>query len=112
MAKSNRRKKQDRVKAEAKRAEQARHRARKEQDRAMMEHFARMTNPRTPSEEVAELVALELADSAVGGTIARARQHQAGLAAVDDGHRGIDVPWLRQELAMPSECEHSPLAKR
>jgi hypothetical protein len=39
----------------------------------MMEHFARMTNPDTPPDEVAELVALELADSAVSGTIAHAR---------------------------------------
>jgi hypothetical protein len=73
VSKSNRRKKQDRAKAEARRAEQARRHARKEQDRAMMEHYARMTNPQAPPEEVAELVALELADSAVAGTIARAR---------------------------------------
>jgi hypothetical protein len=28
-------------------------------------------------------------------------EYQAGMAAADDGHRGIDVTWLRQELATP-----------
>jgi hypothetical protein len=75
VAKSNRRRKQDRARAEARRADQARRRTRKDQDRAMMEHFARMANPQTPPEEVAELVTLELAGSPAGGAIARTRLH-------------------------------------
>jgi hypothetical protein len=46
----------------------------------MMEHFARMANPQTPPEEVAELVTLELAGSPVGGMIARTRL-RAGVPA-------------------------------
>lgn len=57
VAKSRRKKKQDRVQAENKRAEQARKKARAEAGRRQAENVRRMLDPRVPPEEVAALVA-------------------------------------------------------
>ncbi len=57
VAKSRRKKKQDRVQAESKRAEQARKKARAEAGRRQAENVRRMLDPRVPPEEVAALVA-------------------------------------------------------
>ncbi len=55
MAKSNRQKKQDRAKAEARRAEQLRLRAKAERQQEAAEHYSRLFDPRTSPAEVAEL---------------------------------------------------------
>ena len=38
-------------------------------------------------------------------SLLRQFEYQSVLAAVD-GHRGIDVAWLREELGMPAERGH------
>ena len=78
VAKSNRRKRQDRVKAGAKRAEQARRRAQAEREQ--------QTKGGT-----AEALRLE--------SLLRQLEYQAGLAAAR-GERPIDTEWLRTELGL------------
>lgn len=73
MAKSSRRRKQDRAKTEAKRAEQTRRRARAEQDRRQSENFRLLLDPQTRPDEVARVVMAEMADTLAAGAIARMR---------------------------------------
>jgi hypothetical protein len=80
MAKSNRRKKQDRAKAEARRAEQARLKASAERDRQRDENFTTMLDPRTTAPEVARLLMTEGANSLLGGLVARGRQLSGATA--------------------------------
>lgn len=80
MAKSSRRRKQDRAKAGAKRAEQARRRARLERARQQSEHYGQLLEPRTSPDEVARLVAEEMAGTLAAGAIARVRL-SAGVPA-------------------------------
>jgi hypothetical protein len=61
MAKSSRRKKQDRAKAEARRAQQSRLRARTESQQQLAERYSRLLDPRTSPAKVAGLLAAELA---------------------------------------------------
>jgi hypothetical protein len=73
VAKSNRRKRQDRVKAGAKQAEQARRRARAEREQQMAEHYRRLLDPRTSPADVAAILAAELPDSIVAGAMMQIR---------------------------------------
>ena len=73
MAKSSRRKKQDRAKAEARRAEQSRLRAGAERQRQLTDHYARLLDPTAGPAEVAEMLAAEMADSIVAGTMMQLR---------------------------------------
>ena len=73
MAKSNRRKKQDRAKAEARRAQQSRPRARAERQQQLADRYSRLLDPRTSPAEVAELLAAELPDSSVAGAMVQMR---------------------------------------
>ena len=73
MAKSNRRKKQDRAKAEARRVQQSRPRARAERQQQLADRYSRLLDPRTSPAEVAELLAAELPDSSVAGAMVQMR---------------------------------------
>jgi hypothetical protein len=73
VAKSNRRKRQDRVKAGAKRAEQTRHRAKAERERQTAERYRQLLDPRTSPVDVAEILAAELPDSLVAGAMMQIR---------------------------------------
>jgi hypothetical protein len=80
MAKSNRRKKQDRARAEARRAEQARLKASAERDRQRDENVTKMLDPQTTPREVAQLLMTEGANSLLGGLVARGRQLSGATA--------------------------------
>ena len=67
MARSNRRKKQDRAKASARRAEQSRLQARAERQQQVAGRYSRLLDPQSSPAEVAELLAAELPDSIVAG---------------------------------------------
>lgn len=82
MAKSNRRKKLDRAKAGARRAEQARLKAVVERGRQWEENFNKMFDPQTPPHEVAQLLVVDAADWLPGTNVARGR-HLYG-APVED----------------------------
>jgi hypothetical protein len=73
VAKSNRRKKQDRAKASARRAEQLRLWARAERQQQVVGRYSRLLDPQTSPAEVAELLAAELPDSIVAGAMAQMR---------------------------------------
>jgi hypothetical protein len=73
VAKSNRRKRQDRVKAGAKRAEQTRHRAKAERERQTAERYRQLLDPRTSPVDVAGILAAELPDSLVAGAMMQIR---------------------------------------
>jgi len=73
MAKSNRRKKQDRSKAEAKRAEQGRRKAAADLDRQRNENLALLLDPETAPREVAQLLLTQAVNSSLGGMVARNR---------------------------------------
>ena len=73
VAKSNRRKRQDRVKTGAKRAEQARLRARAEREQQMAERYRLLLDPRTSPADVAGILAAELPDSLVAGAMMQIR---------------------------------------
>ena len=73
MAKSNRRKRQDHVKAGVKRAEQARRRAKAERERQAAEHFRHLLDPLTSPADVAEILAAELPDSLAAGEMMQIR---------------------------------------
>jgi hypothetical protein len=81
VAKSNRRKRQDRVKAVAKRAEQARRRARSEREQQTAEHFRLLLDPQTSPADVAGILAAELPDSLVAAAMMQVRQ---SLGAPDE----------------------------
>lgn len=73
MAKSSRRKKQDRAKADARRAEQARRRAIAERDRQESERYQQLLDPQTTPDDVARLISAEMPESLAAGAIARIR---------------------------------------
>jgi hypothetical protein len=73
VAKSNRRKRQDHVKAGAKRAEQARRRAKAERDRQAAERYRHLLDPLTSPADVAEILAAELPDSLAAGAMMQIR---------------------------------------
>jgi hypothetical protein len=73
VAKSNRRKKQDRVKAGTKRAEQARRRAKTVREQQTAEHYRHLLDPRTSPVDVAGILAAELPDSLVAGAMMQIR---------------------------------------
>ena len=73
MAKSNRRKRQDRVKAGARRAEQARRRAKAEREQQAAERYRRLLDPRTSPADVAGILAAELPDSLAAGAMMQIR---------------------------------------
>lgn len=73
MAKSSRQRKQDRGKANARRAERSRLRAKSERQQQLAVRCSRLLDPRTTPEEVAELLTAELPDSIVAGTMAQTR---------------------------------------
>jgi len=73
VAKSNRRKRQDRVKANAKRAEHTRRRAKAERERQAAERYRRLLDPRTSPAEVAGILAAELPDSLTAGAMMQIR---------------------------------------
>jgi len=73
VAKSNRRKRQDRVKADAKRAERARHRAKAEREQQTAERYRRLLDPRTSPADVAGILAAELPDSLAAGAMMQIR---------------------------------------
>ncbi len=73
VAKSNRRKRQDRIKAGAKRAEQTRHRAKAGRERQTAERYRQLLDPRTSPVDVAGILAAELPDSLVAGAMMQIR---------------------------------------
>jgi hypothetical protein len=73
VAKSNRRKRQDRVKATAKRAEQTRRHARAEREQQLAERYRRLLDPLTSPADVAGILAAELPDSLVAGAMMQIR---------------------------------------
>ena len=73
VAKSNRRKRQDRVKTGAKRAEQARRRAKSEREQQTAERYRRLLDPRTSPVDVAGILAAELPDSLAAGAMMQIR---------------------------------------
>ena len=73
VAKSNRRKRQNRVKAGAKRAEQARRRAKAEREQQTAERYRRLLDPRTSPADVAGILAAELPDSLAAGAMMQIR---------------------------------------
>ncbi len=85
MAKSARRRKQDRAKAETRRAERARRSARAERDRQRSERYEQLIDPGTRPEDVAAAVAVEMADSPVAGAFAHMRLN-AGVPADELAH--------------------------
>ncbi len=75
MAKGNHRKKQNRARAQARRAEQSRLRARTERRQEMAERYSRLFDPGTSPAEVAELLAAELPDSIAAGAMVQMRMN-------------------------------------
>ncbi|HUY50391.1 MAG TPA: hypothetical protein VMV92_32575 [Streptosporangiaceae bacterium] len=73
MAKSNRRKKQDRAKAEVRRAEQSRLRARAGRQQQLADRYSRLLDPQSSPAEVAELLAAALPDSIAAGAMVQTR---------------------------------------
>jgi hypothetical protein len=73
MTKSNRRKRQDRAKADAKRAEQARRRARSEREEQAAERYRLLLDPGTSPADVAGILAAELPDSLAAGAMMQIR---------------------------------------
>jgi hypothetical protein len=84
VAKSSRRKKQDRAKAEARRAEQSRLRAKAEHGRQLVEHYSRLLDPRTGPADVAELLAADMPDTLTAGAVVKMRL-SFGVPAGDIG---------------------------
>jgi hypothetical protein len=73
VAKSNHRKRQDRAKASARRAEESRLRARAERQQQVAGRYSRLLDPQSSPAEVAELLAAELPDSIIAGAMAQMR---------------------------------------
>jgi hypothetical protein len=73
VAKSSRRKKQDRAKTEARRAEQSRLRAKADRGRQVVEHYSRLLDPKTGPAEAAELLAADMPDTLAAGAMVRMR---------------------------------------
>ncbi len=73
VAKSNRRKRQDRVKAGAKHAEQARRRAKAEREQQAAERYRHLLDPLTSPADVAGILAAELPDSLAAAAMMQIR---------------------------------------
>jgi hypothetical protein len=73
VAKSNRRRKLDRVKGDARRAQQVRHRAKAEREQQSADRYRRLLDPATSPADVAEILAAELPDSLAGGVMMKIR---------------------------------------
>jgi hypothetical protein len=73
VAKSNRRKRQDRVRADVKRAEQARRRAKAEREQQAVERYRQLLDPLTSPADVAGILAAELPDSLAAGAMMQIR---------------------------------------
>lgn len=73
VAKSSRRKRQDRVKAGAKRAERARHRAKAEREQQIAKRYRHLLDPRTSPADVAGILAAELPNSLVAAAMMQIR---------------------------------------
>jgi hypothetical protein len=73
VAKSNRRKRQDRVKADVKRSEQARRRAKAEREQQAAERYRRLLDPLTSPADVAGILAVELPDSLAAAAMMQIR---------------------------------------
>jgi len=73
VAKSNRRKRQDRVRAGAKRAEQARRHTRAEREQQTAERYRCLLDPRTSPADVAGILAAELPDSLAAAAMMQIR---------------------------------------
>src|ERR1700685_1356915 len=73
VAKSNRRKRQDRVKAVAKHAEQARRRAKADREEPTAGRCRCLLDPRTSPADVAGILAAELPDSLAAGAMMQIR---------------------------------------
>jgi len=73
VTKSNRRKRQDRVKAGAKHAEQTRRRAKSEREQQTAERYRLLADPRTSPADVAGILAAELPDSLAAGAMMQVR---------------------------------------
>jgi hypothetical protein len=73
VAKSNRRKRQDRDKAAAKRAEQARRHAKAEREQQTAERYRRLLDPLSSPADVAGILAAELPDSLAAGAMMQIR---------------------------------------
>ena len=69
VAKSNRRKRQDRDKADARRTEHTRRRAKAERERQTAERYRRLLDPRNGPADVAGILAAELPDSLTAGAM-------------------------------------------
>ena len=89
MAKSNRRKRQDRVKAGAKYAEQARRRAKAAREQQTAERYRRLLDPRTSPADVAGILAAELPDSLAAGAMMQIR-----LSSGVPGEEIAQTAWL------------------
>src|SRR5258708_3102032 len=73
MAKSNRRKKQDRGKAADRRAEQERRRAKAQREREVGGHFEALNDPSASPADVAGILAAEFPDGVVAADMMRLR---------------------------------------
>ena len=82
MAKSNRRKKQDRAKASARRAEQERRRARAERQRQAVEHLGLLSDPSTSPSDVAGVLAAEFPEQILAADMMSLRR-SIGVPAED-----------------------------
>jgi hypothetical protein len=73
VAKSNRRKRQDRVKASAKRAQRVRRRAKAEREQQTAERYRLLLDPLTSPADIAGILAAELPDSLAAGAMMQIR---------------------------------------
>jgi hypothetical protein len=121
MAKSNRRKKQDRDKAAVRRAEQERQRARAERERQAAGHFEQLNDPSVSPADVAGILAAELPDRVVAADMMRLRMSLGvpaeeiietarllleGAAPEPPGVGALAVAALAAHLAGDEDAEH------
>jgi hypothetical protein len=105
MAKSNRRKKQDRDKAAVRRAEQERRRAKVERGRQLAGHFEQLSDPSASPADVAGIVAAEFPDRVAAADMMRLRM-SLGVPAEEI----IDTARLLFEGAAPEPAGVGALA--
>jgi hypothetical protein len=84
VAKSSRRKKQDRAKTEARHAEQSRLRAKADRGRQVVEHYSRLLDPETRPAEAAGLLAADMPDTLAAGAMVHMRLN-LGVSAEEIG---------------------------
>jgi len=121
MAKSNRRKKQDRDRVAVRRAEQQRHRAKAERERQSAGHFAQLTDPSVSPADVAAVLAAEFPDRVLAADMIRlrmslgvpaeeitetARLLLAGAAPEPPGIGALAVAALAAHLVGDEDAEH------